>query len=421
MTTDEFVTPFIATYTTNRSSHFNFGQDSSFAGEKSTGTDSAADGNGHGDFYDTPPSGFLALCSANLPISSNIDPAETDSEFPQKQFGITEYDGTLSSTGVAQITHGLGFKPDFIWSKGLTSGQRWALRDSNRGPNQMLASDETTADSDKSGNGDMGTTFATDTTFPTNYTDGMNASTGSFIAYCWKAAGATTSTNTSGTITSTVQANTAAGFSIVTFTSPNDSADQTVGHGLSAAPDFIISKNRDSTFNWDTFHSGLSDTTKSLRLNTNEGLQSGRWGTVNDSIITTKNNYTHSGTNKFVFYVWHEVSGYSKFGSYVANGNSNGPFIYTGFRPAIILFKGTVSGAAWILKDDTLDGSNPGAGVLQPSSTAAKYTTAGGVCDIHANGFKVTTNNAVANSTSYDPVIYMAWGSVPFKYGNTFP
>ena len=395
----------------------NFGQDSSFLGVKTA--QGNTDANGVGDFYYTPPDGALALASANFPTSSNIDPAETDSEFPQRQFGICTYSGTLSTSGVAQVTHGLGFKPDFIWSKGLTSGQRWALRDSNRGPNQMLASDETTADTDKSGNGDMGSTFATDTQFPTNYTDGMNASTGTFIAYCWKANGATTATNTQGTITSTVQANQAAGFSIITFTSPSSTADQTVGHGLSATPEFVIVKKRNSSANWNIFHKDL-DANKGLRFS-NAAPISNAFGTMSSTTIGVKHPYSYASGDTYVHYAWHSVDGFCKIGSYTANGTSgNGPYIYTGFRPAFILFKGLVSGAQWVLKDDTIDGSNPGAGVLQPPSNAAKYTTAGGVCDILANGFKIRTDNAVANSTSYDPYIYAAWGSVPYKYNNTF-
>ena len=388
----------------------NFGQDSSFLGVKTA--QGNTDANGVGDFYYTPPDGALALCSANTPISSDIDPAQTNSDFPQKQFNVTTYTGN----GTSQSITGLGFKPDFCWIKKTNSSQSHVLMDSSRGTSEAVESNTTSTDT----NFTQGVTaFGTDGFSVGNHTQ-VNNSTDSYIAWSWKANGGTTTTNTSGTITSTVQANTKAGFSIITFQSPNSSSDQTVGHGLSSAPDFIMSKNRSTSYNWDIFHSGFDDTTKGLRLNTNDGLLTGRWGSVSSTVITTKNSYTHNGTDNYVFYAWHSVAGYSKFGTFTANGtNNNGPFIDCGFRPAMILFKGVVSGAAWVLKDDTLDGYNPGAGVMQPGSSAGKYTTAGGVCNILANGFKITTDNAVANSTSYDPYIYMAWASVPFKYGNT--
>ena len=143
---------------------------------------------------------------------------------------------------------------------------------------------------------------------------------------------------------------------------------------------------------------------------------------MSSTTIGVKHPYSYATGDNYVHFVWHGVEGYSKFGNYEsANGDDgDGPFVYTGFRPAIIIIKGLVSGAQWIIKDDTLDGYNPGAGVLEPPSDSGKYTTAGGVCDILSNGFKVRTANAVANSTSYDPYIYAAWGSVPFEYNNAF-
>jgi len=246
------------------------------------------------------------------------------------------------------------------------------------------------------------------------------------IAWTWRANGGTTASNSNGQTTSTVQANQEAGFSIVEYAGTlTGSGTKTIGHGLSKAPELIIIKNPNKTGRWFIQHTGLTNWNYYISFNTNTG-ETNSSGNGSMSAPTNTVFYTNwtEGSNEnpynHVAYCWHSVEGYSKFGKYTGNSDSDGPFIYTGFRPAIIIIKGLVTGSGWVIKDDTLDGFNPGTGILEPNQNSAKYTTAGGVCDILSNGFKVRTNNAVANSTSYDPYVYMAWGSVPFRYNNTF-
>ena len=404
--------------------HINAGQDSTFGGALSAGGN--ADGNGFGDFKYSPPSGFNALCSANLPVDDNIDPGGDNGETqnPQKVCGVVSYSGTGSSQSIT----GLGFQPDFVWAKAHSASQSHRLYDSSRGVStgNMLFSDTTgTAQSGT----DLLTSFDNDGF--TYGTSGSNANDSGkdYVAWCWKANGGTTSTNTSGTSNSTVQANQAAGFSIVEYAGTlTSSGVVTIGHGLSAAPEWIMIKQKNKTGRWYCWHAGSSGANYMLELNDTTGEQdkssNGNMSLPTSTVFYT--NYTegsNESTRNHIAYCWHGVEGYSKFGKYTpGNNNTDGPFVYTGFRPQIVIVKGLVSGAAWIIKDDTFDGDgvNNDTGVLQPNAAAGKYTTAGGVLDFLSNGFKVRTDNAVANSTSYDPYVYMAWGAVPFKYNNAF-
>ena len=390
----------------------NCGQDSTFGGLATAGGN--ADDNGFGDFFYAPPSGFLSITSANLPISDDIDPAQTDDNFPQKNCGVLKN----SSTGGDSYT-GLGFQPDLVWVKWTGGDQGHGWFDSSRGTSKVLNTNSTASEATSSGL----TSFDSD-----GYTMGTyyNQSGREYMGWCWRANGGTTSSNTDGQTTSTVQANQEAGFSIVEYAGTlTSSGTKTIGHGLSKAPELIIIKNPNKTGRWFIQHTGLTSWNYYISFNTNTGETNasgnGSMSAPTDSVFYT--NWTE-GSNEspynHIAYCWHSVEGYSKFGKYIGNSNADGPFIYTGFRPQIIIIKGLVTGAGWLIKDDTLDGSNPGTGVLEPNQGGGKYTTAGGVCDILSNGFKVRTANAVANSTSYDPYVYMAWGSVPFKYNNSF-
>ena len=247
----------------------------------------------------------------------------------------------------------------------------------------------------------------------------INNSSSTFVGWCWRANAGTTASNTQGSITSTVQANTKAGFSIITFTSPNSSSDQTVGHGLTQAPEFIIAKNRDATYNWDCFHIGLDDTTKGLRLNTSDTPLSGRWGSVGATTIGTKNAYTHSGTDDYVFYAWHSVEGYSKFGKFEGNGNADGPFIYTGFRPRLVFCKAIDAAENWQVRDTARSTFNADSQVriYWNSSSAEGSASTASPIDFLSNGFKVRGSNSEINSNT---IIFGAWGDVPAKYNNGF-
>ena len=400
----------------------NSGQDSNFSGEKSTGTNSAADGNGYGDFYYAPPTGFLSLNSANLPTSADIDPAETDNDHPQKQFGIVTYTGT----GSTQAITGLGFQPDFVWIKDLSDGENHRLTDSSRGVTKGVRSD--LANSEITDSGGV-TAFGTDG-FTVGDHNNYNASTNTLVAWCWRANGGTTSTNTSGTITSTVQANTAAGFSIVTYT--GDGTDgASIGHGLSSGPNMIFVKNRDAGDSWAVYHSGTGNASH-LILDTGTGVttSSAYWNSFTPSSTIFKVGNDHklnASTEKYVAYCWHDVEGFQKFGAHTGNGNTDGPFIYTGFKPRMIMIKRTDGSHYWYCIDSARPDSTGTVLPTNPITSLLNWdgdigaSTHGFTNNIHffGNGFKMRTSGGSLNGDGGN-FIYAAWGDNPYKFGNGF-
>jgi len=420
----------------NNSSAFvylNAGQDSTFGGNKTAGGN--ADGNGFGDFAYSPPTGFLALCSANLPISDDIDPAQTDDDFPQKQFNAVLYTGNGSTNAIT----GLGLKPDLVWAKSRSASQSHRLYDSSRGGSSMLFSDTNSA-------AQTGSTFMTsfDSDGFTYSSSGSNANDSSvtYVAWCWRANGGVTSSNTDGDITTTVQANQKAGFSIFTYTGNGGGAGTSMGHGLSQAPDIWFLKQRSnngesSQKNWrvmlntgagGAFRS-LSGSSQTLVLNEtsaagglyrNEGnfeptstvVQAPNNGNANSFFVVSGNTY--------VSYCWHSVEGYSKFGSYVGNGDADGPFIYTGFRPKMFFIKNIGATSNWHVYDTERSTFNVMNDTLNWNDTSAEQTDyAYQGFDVLSNGIKTRGSNGLANSSGVT-YIYGAWGDVPFKYNNTF-
>ena len=392
--------------------YMNWGQDSTFGGARSAGGN--ADENGFGDFVYSPPSGYLALCSANLPISADIDPAQTDDDFPQKNFNVVTYD----STGSGQSITGVGFQPDLVWIKCRSDAQGNGLFDSSRGTSKVLESNSTNAENTSSGV----TSFDSD-----GYSMGTyyNQSGRQYVSWCWRANGGTTASNSDGSITSTVQANTAAGFSIITYTGDENAG--TIGHGLSAKPDLIFFKSRDTSDDWGVYHSYIGATNALTGLNSSAGLYN--YTIFNNTEPTTsvitlgaagsvgrfRNN--KSSTN-YVAYCWHSVEGYSKFGSFEGNANADGPFIYTGFRPRLLFIKNIDSSSPWGVYDGERPGFNDSDLGAWDESTALNNNIGTYPCDILSSGFKLRTSNSTVNSSH--TWVYGAWGDVPFKYNNTF-
>ena len=404
----------------------NAGQDSSFAGAKSTGTANAADDNGFGNFYYTPPSGFLAMCGGNLPISSDIDPATTDSDNPTKQFGAEKFTG---NGGTQTIVLGDGFQPDLVVLKNTGTANGYIWLDSSRGYNKTLNSNNNSAEGTDSYTGyGIESNFFGSTGIVANDggSPGFNASTNNYIVYGWRANGGTTSTNTSGTITTTVQANQSAGFSILTYTGTGSNA--TIGHGLSQKPDFILFKRRSGTGeNWNVYHSHVG-ATKYLLLNSYAAMSTSSTrfqDTEPTSTVITLGNESavNTSTGTHVAYVWHDVEGFSKYGGYEGSNNDDGPFIYTGFRPRMVWIKNCDTDAEWC-SFDTARGiqGNPISRVMQLDENyeergRAVGTNVSAELDFLANGFKCRENGSRINTSH--TFIYMAWADVPFKYGNT--
>jgi len=388
----------------------NSGQDSSFAGEKSTGSANASDGNGFGDFYYTPPSGFLAVCSANMPTSEEIDPAETDNEYPAKNFGVVTYSGT----GSTQAITGLGFKPDLVWIKGRDDTTDHRLVNSSIGVGKALRSNTNGGDVSEAN----GVTAFGNDGFTVGSETGYNGSTINFVTWAWKANGGTTSTNTSGTIASTVQANTNAGFSIVTYTGTGTAG--TIGHGLGKAPEWILVKNRDQADDWVIYHI-FNGNTHYVKLNSNAGkLDNTFWNdtTPSSSVFSVSTHHSNNAsTEKYVAYCWAGIEGFSSFGGWTtASDNVKGPFIHCGFKPKFVMIKMMQTGDGWGILDSVRNTYNPRNTILFANTTAANSTNEAYDVDFLSTGFQVTTSNAQHNHTSYDPYIYMAFADVPAKY-----
>tara|TARA_R100001129_G_scaffold157708_1_gene121200 strand:- start:1011 stop:2732 length:1722 start_codon:yes stop_codon:yes gene_type:complete len=403
--------------------HYNFngGHDSTGAGDKTAASNT--DENGFGEFQYSPPSGHLACCSANLPTSSDIDPGGDNGadENPTKQFGVLTYSG-----GTSGIT-GLGFQPDLVWIKRRSDAQSNGLFDSSRGTSKVLNSDGNSAEATSSGL----TSFDSD-----GYTMGTfyNQSSYTYVSWCWKANGGTTASNGSGSITSTVQANTKAGFSIVTYTGNDGSWGSgnrdTFGHGLSAAPELIFIKETNSVDQWTVFHAhvgnggGSNAAANNLVLNTSAALYTNQsyksFGETmpTSTLVTVEGNTTNSSSSNHVAYCWHSVDGYSKFGSFEGNSNNDGPFIYTGFRPRLLFIKNIDSTSPWGVYDGERPGFNDCDLGAWDESTALDNNIGAYPLDILSNGFKLKTSNATVNSSH--TWVYGAWADVPAKYNNAF-
>ena len=515
---------------------FNFGQDSTFAGNETA--QGNTDGSGQGDFYYAPPSGYKALCSANL-----TDPTIL---LPDRHFDTFTYSGDGNSTQT--LSNKLEFQPDWVWLKGSNTNYSHTLYDSRRGAGSLkgLNSNETrpegstvqddsqfgylssfdangitvtkgsdstsytngasseyvawnwlaggadsktykvkvVADSTDYGHGtgsnkyqffksdgttgfgtnavdldlEEGGTYVFDwsdssaqshplrfsltndgthsngTSAGTEYTTGVTKDDSAYkttitiasgvanlFYYCQNHSGMgaeintnTTkgSTNFDGSIQTTVKANTTAGFSIVTYTSPNNSSDQTVGHGLGVKPSFIIVKNRDATFNWDIYHSSLGY--NASLIFTTASTRSGAFGAEPTSTVyTTKNNYTHASTNKYVAYVFSDVSSFSKIGSYVGNGNSDGPFVFTNFRPSFILTKRSDGTTPWRLFDNKRPNANFQTYKLEADSSGTELTGYP-YADFLGNGFKIRDNGSYQNANGGN-YVYLCFAESPFK------
>ena len=408
----------------------NFGQDSTFSGSFSAGGN--ADENGFGDFKYSVPSGFLTMCSANLPISDDIDPGGDDGETenPTKHFNVVTYTGN-ANTG--QSITGLGFKPDLVWAKMSSSSQNNQLYDSSRLNDRgtptpfMLRSDTTgtQADDQTEGNGNpIIASFDNDGFTLGTSGSGPNDSGRTYVAWCWRANGGTTSTNTSGTANSTVQANTKAGFSISLTDNYTAANGVTIGHGLGKKPAFYIHKptgNNSSggasqAFNWHVYHHSLG-ATKALFLNLNNAAATaiGYWNNTEPTSTVLSLGNLIAGNGQSLVYAWSEIEGYSKFGLYTGNGNADGTFIYTGFRPRMIFIKRSSTTGGWWIFDTARDTFNVVDKYVGWHSNGAE--SSGSNFDFLANGFKIRNSDGDFNGSG-TTIVYGAWADVPFKYHN---
>jgi len=350
--------------------------------------------------------------------------AYTTIDDPSAYFQALTYTGNSSSPRDLVNDGNSDLQPDLVWVKGRSHADLHLLYDSNRGAGKFLRSASTATEN----TGGFGVTAFNTDGFRTNAYTYTNENTHTYVAWQWKANGGTTASNTDGDLTSTVQFNSTAGFSIVTYTGKNPIEPLQVGHGMGEAPDVIIIKNRSSARLWAVYHKDLTSpaANRYLQLNTNtygELANSTLWGNVapSSTIITTGENAAVNQPNEnLVAYCWKERQGYSKFGKYVGNGNANGPFVYTGFKPAFVLIRRTDSAGGWTIYDNKR-GYNGNNYELFPHSDEAEYTgTSFFEADILSNGFKLRLTDGQINASG-GTYIYMAFAENPFVTSTGIP
>ena len=381
-------------------SYANFGQDSSFAGNKTA--QGNQDSNSIGDFYYTPPTGFLALCTSNLP-----DPAV----IPSEHFNTVTYAGT----GAAKSVTGVGFQPDITWFKQRDITRNHLLQDVVRGVSSFSHVDLTEADGTAS---NLITSFDSDG-FSLGTSGYVNASSGTYVAWNWKAGGSDV-LNENGTIDSQVSANADAGFSIVSYTGTGSNA--TVGHGLSVTPEMVIVKNRNYVANWACLHSGIASDYETDYIPLNNATTSwdnnAYWNDTKPTnslfSVGTDNDVNRSG-DAHIAYCFHSVDGYSKVGSYTGNGSSDGTFVYTSFKPKYVMIKSSTLTEQWNILDSERGAYNVIGEVLLADSSAAEVDS--NRIDFTSNGFKIRAafDNINNNGATF---IYLAFAEVPFKFSN---
>ena len=322
-------------------------------------------------------------------------------------------------------------QPDFVWIKQRNSDNPHVLHDTSRGFNGAgLGYNLQTNSTAVEGTNGAFESFNTNGfgVGGTNVASGAyNLSGSNYVAWQWKANGGTTSSNSDGSVTSTVQANTDAGFSIVTFDSAS-SGNFSVGHGLGVQPAMIITKNREGTGQWYCWHKSLtggdSNTSYLISLNRTdeESSYANAWGAgVTSSVFGMQSGNTATASNDYVAWCFAEKQGYSKFGSYIGNGNTNGPFVYTGFKPALVVVKrsivaGSTAYGNWLMYDNKRGAYNLNDEYVYANNNAAEATSTTAGYDFLSNGFKVrnTYNDGNVSGNTY---IYMAFAETPFVAG----
>ncbi len=376
----------------------------------------------------TPPSGFKGLTSKDMHISSDIDPAGDDGETenPQKQFNVVTYTGNGSTINVT----GTGFQPDFVWIKGRSVGYDNMLFDSSRGTNKILKSNSNAAE--------ITTVSTALTSFDSDgFTYGSeasgNQSSATYVAWMWKMNGGTTATNNDGNVTTTVQANQAAGQSIVLWTGTGTNS-RTLGHGLTKKPGFVIVKRRPNAQSWNTwsqYHDNGSEPGQygALMLESSNAFANGSGALTywypSGMTTTTIGVGGASGNNNsgeaMLAYCFHDVDGYSKFHYWKGNGSTDGPFIYCGFRPRLVFWKCTDATENWQVRDTARASFNADSqSRLYWNATSAEgsASTASPI-EFLSNGFKIIGSNSEVNGSG-NHYVWGAWADVPFKYNNTF-
>ena len=358
-----------------------------------------------------PSADFKVLCTAHLD-----DPTIAD--------GSTAMDAVLySGNSSSQSISGYEFSPDLIWIKARNNGNSHAWFDIIRGTNSYISSSSVNAEATPTG-------FASFDSNGFSFNAGWsltNESGYTYVGWCWDG-GSSTDTNTDGDITSTVRANPSVGFSVVKWTSPPwaGSANRQVGHGLNAAPHFIITKGLDQTASWYCYHRYLDTVNPNdyyMTLNTNNarGTLTDSWGPIIPDSTTFGDRLIGWGENEeAIAYCWAPVEGYSAFGSYTGNGSTDGPFVFTGFRPRWVMINRYSSGGSWMILDSERNQYNLANNKLAANSSAEENNNSvvgsgdANSLDFLSNGFKLRSTNGETNGNGVG-CLYAAFAENPFK------
>jgi len=387
----------------------NFGQDSSFGGAKTAQNN--ADGNGEGDFYYTPPTGYFALCTNNVSSELTIPIGKGGSYFKPKKY---------TGNGTSQTITGVGFQPDFVWIKNRQQTDWHNLVNSTVGATKRLSSNNT---SQENTNAQNVSAFASDG-FSVGNDHNTNANGENYISWNWLSNGGTTASNSDGSITSTVQVNTTSGFSIVTYTGTQ--ANATVGHGLGVPPKMIICKCRTTDNNWPVYHASIT-AEKYLRINTTAAQDDSAifWNDTEPTnsvfSVGVSDESNKSGGSQLA-YCFAEKKGFSKMGKFSGNSNADGPFIYTGFSTKWVMYKNITSATDWMIFDEERI-ENVGASryyYLEPNTSDNEGNSR---IEFLSNGFKITETDesgAKFNQTG-ETYIYMAFAKNPFVDSSGVP
>jgi hypothetical protein len=338
---------------------------------------------------------------------------------------------TYTGTGSTQSITGLEFAPKFTWIKDRTNGSaNHNLFDvlriwSGDSLPARLYSNTTDAEESTTYLGASNLTAFNSDGFTLGSGGNTNTNTNSYVSWNWRGSDSSAVSNTAGTISSTVSANTTSGFSIVSYTG-NATAGATVGHGLGVAPKMIIIKNRSAATEWLTYHASIG-TGKYLALQST-AAQAGSvtiWGTSASTFTLSQNYSDYNGNgNSHIAYCFADVKGFSKFGSYTGNGASgNGTFTYLGFKPAFVMIKEISGTDGWGMFDNKRVTYNYVNTHVQAQSTSADITNTADAVDFLSNGFKVATGTSSANfiNESGASYIYMAFAESPFTSSKGIP
>jgi len=349
---------------------------------------------------------------------------------PSAYFQTALYTGTGSTQSITNDGNS-NLKPDWVWVKSRSNGGAHnVVFDSSRGVNNRLITNLTIAEDTGDGYGVV-SAFNTDgfTVNPQTNLINVGGNGYTYVAWQWKANGGTTTafSESGSNPGGTRQTNTDAGFSIISYTGTGSNG--TIAHGLPSTPEFIIFKRRDATQFWCVWHQAIGDDNK-LALHLADGLDAD--GAFMASTLPTSTNITVGGASvntnadggTYICYAFSPIQGYSKFGKYVGNGVGDGPFVYTGFKPAFVMFK-RLGSQSWDIHDSTRDPFNPMPRRLLPNLAYQEETrpTSGAsidCMDFLSNGFKIKSIETILNASG-DTYIYMAFAENPFVTSTGVP